>query len=383
VIEVREATKRYPAPAGRATARPVRGGPRGSGAGQEGGAKAGGAKAEADGAPASEGILALDGVTAAFADGELSVLLGPSGSGKSTLLRLLNRMIEPDSGLVLIDGRDSRELDPVALRRRTGYVIQGIGLFPHLSVAENIAVVPRLLGWDSGRIRRRVGELLETLRLPPSYAARRPRELSGGEAQRVGVARALAADPPVLLMDEPFGALDALTREALQAEFLRIQAELGKTIVFVTHDVGEAVRLADRIFLMRAGRLVREGRPLELLADPGEAFVADFLGRRFGIELLGREAAAPFADFGQGVGAVGGRGADGVGGGAALAGTAAPTLPRGASLGEALARMLAEGRTELPIEGAEGSGVLRLDAIVRGFAPGGAGGKPRGRDARN
>ncbi|HRY72065.1 MAG TPA: ATP-binding cassette domain-containing protein [Spirochaetia bacterium] len=328
-------------------------------------------------------MLALDGVTAAFAEGELSVLLGPSGSGKSTLLRLLNRMIEPDSGLVLIDGRDSRELDPVALRRRTGYVIQGIGLFPHLSVAENIAVVPRLLGWDSGRIRRRVGELLETLRLPPSYAARRPRELSGGEAQRVGVARALAADPPVLLMDEPFGALDALTREALQAEFLRIQAELGKTIVFVTHDVGEAVRLADRIFLMRAGRLVREGRPLELLADPGEAFVADFLGRRFGIELLGREAAAPFADFGQGVGAVGGRGADGVGGGAALAGTAAPTLPRGASLGEALARMLAEGRTELPIEGAEGSGVLRLDAIVRGFAPGGAGGKPRGRDARN
>jgi len=376
VIEVREATKRYPAPAGRAAARPVRGGARGAGAGPAGGAKAGGA-------PAPEGILALDGVTAAFAEGELSVLLGPSGSGKSTLLRLLNRMIEPDSGLVLIDGRDSRELDPVALRRRTGYVIQVIGLFPHLSVAENIAVVPRLLGWDSGRIRRRVGELLETLRLPPSYAARRPRELSGGEAQRVGVARALAADPPVLLMDEPFGALDALTREALQAEFLRIQAELGKTIVFVTHDVGEAVRLADRIFLMRAGRLVREGRPLELLADPGEAFVADFLGRRFGIELLGREAAAPFADFGQGVGAVGGRGADGVGGGAALAGTAAPTLPRGASLGEALARMLAEGRTELPIEGAEGSGVLRLDAIVRGFAPGGAGGKPRGRDARN
>jgi osmoprotectant transport system ATP-binding protein len=244
-------------------------------------------------------------------------------------------MVEPDSGEVLVGGADVRGQDPVLLRRRTGYVIQGIGLFPHLSVAENMATVPRLLGWDKARVARRVGELLELVRLQPSFASRMPRELSGGEAQRVGFARALAADPPVLLMDEPFGALDALTREALQGEFARIQAELRKTVVFVTHDVAEAVRLADRILILKSGTLLRDAPPAELLSAPGVPFVAEFLGPRFGLELLARERALGSAVFG----------------GPALPGT---PLPPGASLRDALARMVAERRTELPIASARG-----------------------------
>ena len=228
---------------------------------------------------------ALAGLSAHFHAGELSAVAGPSGCGKSTLLRLVNRLLEPDSGEIFLQGRPARELDPILLRRRTGYVIQGIGLFPHMTVAENIGVVPALLGWERARTTRRIAELLELVRLPGSYAARWPRELSGGEAQRVGVARALAADPPLLLMDEPFGALDALTRLTLQDEFDRIRRELGKTVILVTHDLAEAFRLADRVFVLREGRLVREGTPTELAIRPGDPLIEEFLAS---LRALGR-----------------------------------------------------------------------------------------------
>lgn len=299
---------------------------------------------------------ALDGISASFADGELTVILGPSGSGKSTLLRLLNRMIEPDSGEVLIDGKAAASIDPVALRRGTGYVIQNVGLFPHMSVAGNISVVPSLLGWKKERTRARVSELLDLVGLPQNFADRRPHQLSGGEAQRVGVARALAADPRVLLMDEPFGALDALTRENLQGEFARIQKELRKTVIFVTHDVGEAVRLADTILVMKDGRLAGTGTPSELARNFKDAFVREFLGTRLEIELLGREFAAERADFSP----------DGSKRAAALASIAAP-LGADATLHDAFARMLATGSTEIAISGTDGKlGRVHLEDIVRG-----------------
>jgi len=314
----------------------------------------------ADGTPA---FRALDGISARFDDGALTVLLGPSGSGKSTLLRLLNRMIEPDSGEVLIDGKPAASMDPVALRRKTGYVIQNVGLFPHMSVAANIAVVPSLLGWSRERIRARLAELLDLVRLPRSFAERRPHQLSGGEAQRVGVARALAADPQVLLMDEPFGALDALTREKLQDEFVRIQKELRKTVVFVTHDVGEAVRLADTMLVMKSGRIAGTGTLGQLARDFTGTFVQEFLGTRFEIELLGRMAAASRADFGT----------DGTNRAAALA-TALP-LPADATLSDALALMLATASTEIAVAGTDGRlGRLDLEMIVHGSSGAGRNG---------
>jgi len=211
--------------------------------------------------------------------GELAVLLGPSGCGKSTLLRTINRLVEPTSGTVLIDGGDVRDRDPDTLRRTIGYVIQAVGLFPHYTVAQNVGVVPRLLGWDDARTGARVDELLALVRLDPQrYRERRPRELSGGEAQRVGVARALAARPRVLLMDEPFAAVDAIVRASLQEEIARVHSELGTTIVFVTHDVDEALRLADRIVVMNAGRVVQAAEPQTLLEHPADAFVRSLVG---------------------------------------------------------------------------------------------------------
>ena len=211
--------------------------------------------------------------------GDLVVLLGPSGCGKTTLLKTVNRLVEPVAGRVLLEGEDVRSGSPTALRRRIGYVIQAVGLFPHLTVAENIAVVPELLGWARTRIGARIDELLALVNLPPAeYRARFPRQLSGGEGQRVGLARALAADPAFLLMDEPFGAIDAINREHLQAALLEIQRHLKKTILFVTHDVEEAVRLADRIAVLRAGHLVQYAEPLELLRRPADAFVAELVG---------------------------------------------------------------------------------------------------------
>jgi osmoprotectant transport system ATP-binding protein len=222
---------------------------------------------------------AVDALSLAIPRGELCVLVGTSGCGKSTTLRMINRLIEHDQGQILLDGRQVREFDEQVLRRRIGYVIQSTGLFPHWTVARNIGLVPRLLKWPRPRIEARVEELMALLGLPlETFAAKYPHQLSGGQAQRVGVARALAADPDILLMDEPFGALDPITRESLQIELRELQARLHKTIVFVTHDMDEALALADRLVVMRAGRIVQQGAPLELLREPADDFVASMLG---------------------------------------------------------------------------------------------------------
>ena len=220
--------------------------------------------------------------------GELVVLIGPSGCGKSTVLRMINRLIEPTGGRILLGDEDVTQVDPVRLRRRIGYVIQNVGLFPHQTVSANVATVPGLLGWPRERTRRRVDELLDLVGLDPAQFGRRyPHELSGGQRQRVGVARALAADPVVLLMDEPFSAVDPIVRARLQEEFLRLQAEVRKTIVLVTHDLDEAVRLGDRIaVLSEGGRLEQYDTPAELLGAPASPFVREFVGADRGIRRL-------------------------------------------------------------------------------------------------
>ncbi len=236
-------------------------------------------------------VAAVDGVSLEVRERELCVLVGPSGSGKSTLLRMVNRLIEPSAGAVSVRGRDVRELRPEALRRGIGYVIQSVGLFPHLDVAANVATVPRLLGWDRPRTEQRVDGMLSLVGLDPGrYRRRFPHELSGGEAQRVGVARALASDPPIVLMDEPFSAVDPLNRLRLQDEFLSIQRELRKTVLFVTHDVDEAIRLADRIAILRAGRLVQHDTPERILESPADPFVAAFVGADRALKRLSRFA---------------------------------------------------------------------------------------------
>ncbi len=234
------------------------------------------------------GQVAVDDLSLDVAEGEVCVLVGPSGCGKTTTMKMINRLVEPTSGRVLLDGVDVTSGDPVALRRRIGYVIQQIGLFPHQSIAANVGTVCRLLGWDRARVDARVDELLELVGLDPAtYRDRYPHQLSGGQRQRVGVARALGADPPVLLMDEPFGAIDPVTRERLQQEFLRLQAELGKTVVFVTHDIEEAVTLGDRIaVLAEGGVLAQHDTPARLLAQPASEFVADFVGTDRGLQRL-------------------------------------------------------------------------------------------------
>ncbi|MBW0105943.1 ABC transporter ATP-binding protein [Pseudonocardia sp. KRD291] len=220
--------------------------------------------------------------------GEIVVLLGPSGCGKTTTMKLINRLIEPTSGTILLDGEDVTRADPDALRRRIGYAIQQTGLFPHRSVADNVATVPRMLGWDRKRVAGRVDELLTLVGLDPdTYRGRLPRQLSGGQQQRVGVARALGADPEVMLMDEPFGAIDPLTRETLQNEFLRIQSELGKTIVFVTHDIDEAVKMGDRIAIFNAGSGIEQyDTPERILTEPATPFVSEFVGSGAAIKRL-------------------------------------------------------------------------------------------------
>jgi osmoprotectant transport system ATP-binding protein len=235
-----------------------------------------------------KGAVAVGELSLEVRDGELAVLVGPSGCGKTTTLRMINRLIEPTSGRILLDGVDVLSQDPVTMRRGIGFVIQEGGLFPHRRVFDNVAVVPRLLGWDRSRISQRVYELLELVDLDPAeYARRFPHELSGGERQRVGVARALAADPPVLLMDEPFASVDPITRVRLQDQFLELQKQLGKTIVFVTHDIDEAVKLGDRIAVLSRGAVLEQyDTPSEVLGRPGTAFVADFVGADRGVRRL-------------------------------------------------------------------------------------------------
>ncbi len=231
--------------------------------------------------------VAVDKLSFTVDAGKICILVGPSGSGKTTSLKMVNRLIEPTSGAILIDGHDVLQEDPVQLRRRIGYVIQQVGLFPHQTIAENVGTVPTLLGWPRDKIRARTMELLELVGLDPArYAKRYPAQLSGRERQRAGVARALAAQPPVMLMDEPFGAVDPIVRDRLQAELLRIQRDQGTTILFVTHDIDEAIRLGDRIAMMKDGKLVQYAPPGELLAHPANDFVAEFVGSDRGLKSL-------------------------------------------------------------------------------------------------
>ncbi len=228
------------------------------------------------------GSNAVRDLTLEIHDAETCVLIGPSGCGKTTTLRMINRLIDPDSGRILVDGIDTRGEDPAALRLRIGYVIQQTGLFPHMTVGDNVGTVPRLWKWDKQRISRRVDELLELVGLPPAeYRERYPHQLSGGQRQRVGFARALAADPPILLMDEPFGAVDRITRERLQNEFVNIQRSMRKTVVFVTHDIEEAILVGDRICIMKMqGQIAQYDTPDAILRQPAGEYVVEFLGRR-------------------------------------------------------------------------------------------------------
>ena len=287
---------------------------------------------------------AVAGLSLDIGPGEFVVLIGPSGSGKSTTLRLINRLVEFDTGSVRFAGQDIRSFAPEALRRRMGYAIQSVGLFPHWTVEKNIATVPRLLGWPAARTAARVHELLELLQLDPAQFARRyPHELSGGQQQRVGVARALAADPEVLLMDEPFGALDPVTRLALQQELKRIHTLSGKTIVLVTHDIDEALYLGGRIVLFREGRVVQDGSPLALLTRPADGFVSDFLGRsELGLKRLGLGTVADRLRPGEPAGG--------------------DPVRSDANLREALSAFFVQGRESLPVVDAQGrpAGALHL-----------------------
>lgn len=242
-------------------------------------------------------VKAIDDLSLFIARGEFVVVIGPSGSGKSTLLKMINRMESHDAGKILFDGREIYSFDVRDLRLRMGYVIQSVGLFPHWTVERNIAIVPRMLGWTQARVAERIDTLLELFDLDPAtYRGRYPHELSGGQQQRIGVARALAAEPAVLLMDEPFGALDPVIRASLQAEMKRIHQSSGKTIIMVTHDIDEALHLATRIVLLDRGRVVQTGTPLELLAAPASDQVLDFIGRSdIGIKLLSLQPAQSLA----------------------------------------------------------------------------------------
>lgn len=287
---------------------------------------------------------AVSGIDLTVPEGTTCALIGPSGCGKSTTLRMVNRLVEPDAGRVRVNGRDVSEVDPVTLRRSIGYVLQGIGLFPHRTVAQNVGTVPALLGWPRARITARIDAMLALVGLDPGqYRDRRPDALSGGQRQRVGVARALAADPPVLLMDEPFGAVDPVGRGRLQVEVGAILRSLRKTVILVTHDLDEAIRLADQIVLMREGRIVQADAPLRLLASPADPDVAGFLGedrilRRLALVTVG-ECASP------------GQAAD------------APRIAADASLKDALALLLATGVEQLAVAGSVPPTRLSLDAI--------------------
>jgi osmoprotectant transport system ATP-binding protein len=291
----------------------------------------------------------VDDLSLHVPEGAFCVLLGPSGCGKSTTLRMINRLVPFDSGTIRVGGEEVRHLSPEALRRRIGYAIQSVGLFPHWLVQDNIATVPRLLGWPRARVRDRVEELLLMLRLDPAiYRGKYPHQLSGGEQQRVGVARALAADPDLLLMDEPFAALDPIARTALQDELLRIQRETRKTVVFVTHDIDEALKLASVIGVLERGRLAQWGSPIELLEQPASDFIAEFVGGASGgLKLLGLQTVAERVRRGETAGG--------------------EPLPGDASLRDALAAMIARHADRLPVVDASGRaiGTIALSDLVR------------------
>ncbi len=291
----------------------------------------------------------VDDLSLSVDAGEFCVLLGSSGCGKSTTLRMINRLTAIDAGSIRVGGEDVARIAAETLRRRIGYAIQSIGLFPHWTVEDNIATVPRLLKWPRTKVRDRVGELLELFRLDPMvYRGKYPHQLSGGEQQRVGVARALAADPELLLMDEPFAAVDPITRDALQAELARIHQATAKTIVFVTHDIEEALRLATRIAIMDRGRIVQQGSPLEILEHPANEFVRDFVGHQgLGLKLLSVRKIADRLRRGET--------AEG------------EPLSLDASLREALSAMTARRADRLPVQDAEGRavGIIALADLVR------------------
>ncbi|MGH8999576.1 MAG: ABC transporter ATP-binding protein [Acidimicrobiia bacterium] len=299
-------------------------------------------------------VPAVDGLDLDIPAGETCALVGPSGCGKTTTLKMVNRLVAPTSGRILVDGRDVAGVDPVALRRGIGYVIQQVGLFPHWNVADNVGCVVRILGWSRSRIAQRVDELLTMVGLDPGvYRARRPDQLSGGQRQRVGVARALAADPPVLLMDEPFGAVDPVTRTHLSEVFLRLQSELRKTVVFVTHDIDEALRLGTRLAVMgHGGVLCQYGTPAEVLARPASAFVAEFVGRdraRKRLSLVGVEAAMEPVPAGDSTGA---------------AVSAVGAVVSGTDLARALDAVLASQEGRVPVvDGTRIVGVVTLASI--------------------
>lgn len=290
--------------------------------------------------PAPKGgkaVPAVDNISLTVTEGEICVFLGPSGCGKTTTLKMINRLIEPTSGRVLIDGADTAGMDKVELRRSLGYVIQQIGLFPNMTIEENITVVPRLLGWDAQRMRERARELMAMVALEPKqYLSRYPRELSGGQQQRIGVIRALAADPPLLLMDEPFGAVDPVNRSVIQDEFFSMQRALNKTVIMVSHDIDEAIKLGDKVALFRAGKLVQFGHPDTLLAHPKDDFVSSFVGADHTLKRLLLIRAEDAADD-------------------------APALPLGTSVAQARERMEEEDRRYLVVSGANGaaSGYVR------------------------
>ena len=284
---------------------------------------------------------AVDGLSLTVQAGEICVLIGPSGCGKTTTMRMINRMVEPDSGRIDVGGRDVTRMDAVELRRSIGYVIQQVGLFPHMTIGENIATVPKLLGWDASRTARRVDELLALVHMvPDQYRDRFPRELSGGQKQRVGVARALAANPPVMLMDEPFGAIDPITRASLQDEFLRILRDLGKTIVFVTHDIDEAIKMGSRIAILRAGKVIQYDTPQRILAHPADSFVEAFIGRDRSLKRLSLLEAGAYLEAGAAAGA--------------------PRVLSSMPLRDALSAMLDAGADEAGVVDAEGNALGRV-----------------------
>lgn len=228
-----------------------------------------------------DGFQALKNINLAFEDGKINVLIGPSGCGKTTTMKLLNRLVDYTEGQILFDGDDIKQINPIELRRKVGFVIQNIGLFPHMTIYNNVATVPKLLKWDREKIHHRVNELLDMVNLDPdTYRGRYPSELSGGQKQRIGVIRALAAEPSTILMDEPFSALDPMSREQLQDELLRLQREINKTIIFVTHDMDEALKIADQIILMKDGHVVQQGAPKDIIENPVNEFVKEFIGEK-------------------------------------------------------------------------------------------------------